>query len=234
MYTLSIVIAVLATVAPGLTDRMSDLQLNQTGIDTTLYARYVVEGTDSPSLGATHPSGRLEHRSTVTAYSARAAIISAGNKLSCSSPGSTQRPTRASQDFTPLIPTPTPLATNYQAVVDKWRSRMGLKALANDARLASNAMDTVASSNGQMVHKLNPGSYGQVLAPGSADDFENVFVGGWLCEIPTLPGLQGVCSTQSDRWAYNGQTAHAEMLTMDDYSRIGCAWFADIWCCDLT
>ncbi|KAJ4313296.1 hypothetical protein N0V94_007022 [Neodidymelliopsis sp. IMI 364377] len=123
--------------------------------------------------------------------------------------------------------------SGYQGVVDTWRKKMGLKALANDAKLESNAMDTVVSSNGQMVHKLNPGSFGQVLAPGNADDFEHVFVGGWLCEIPTLPGLDGVCSTQSDGWAYEGQTGHAEILTSDNYSKIGCALHAGIWCCDL-
>lgn len=128
---------------------------------------------------------------------------------------------------------PSSTATGYQAVVDTWRAKMGMKALANDAKLESNAMDTVVSSNGQMVHKLNPGSFGQVLAPGNADDFEHVFVGGWLCEIPTLAGLDGVCSTQSDGWAYNGQTGHAEILTSDNYSKIGCALHAGIWCCDL-
>ena len=134
---------------------------------------------------------------------------------------------------TSAAPAPSSTASGYQAVVDTWRAKLGLKALANDAKLESNAMDTVVSSNGQMVHKLNPGSYGQVLAPGNADDFEHVFVGGWLCEIPTLPGLDGVCTTQSEGWAYEGQTGHAEILTSDNYSKIGCALHAGIWCCDL-
>ena len=110
---------------------------------------------------------------------------------------------------------------------------MGMKPLAHDSKLESNAMDTVVSSNGQMVHKLNPGSFGQVLAPGNADDFEHVFVGGWLCEMPSLPGLDGVCATQSEGWAYAGQTGHAEILTSDSYSKIGCALHEGIWCCDL-
>lgn len=129
-------------------------------------------------------------------------------------------------------PAPAPDA-GYQGIVDTWRAKLGLKALTKDAKLESNAMDTVVSSNGKMVHKLNPGSYGQVLAPGNADDFEHVFVGGWLCEIPTLPGLDGVCATQSKGWAYAGQTGHAEILTSDNYSKIGCALHAGIWCCDL-
>lgn len=121
----------------------------------------------------------------------------------------------------------------YMAVVDRWRATMGLEALRNNATLEANAMDTVVSSNGQMVHKLGPGTFGQVLAPGSIGDFEHVFVGGWLCEIPSLPGLQGVCATQSDGWAYNGQTGHAKILVSEEYSDIGCALYAGIWCCDL-
>lgn len=128
---------------------------------------------------------------------------------------------------------PAPSATGYMAVVDEWRSKMGMKALTSDSKLESNAMDTVVSSNGQMIHKLNPGTYGQVLAPGDANDFEHVFVGGWLCEIPTLPGLDGVCAQQSQGWTYQGQTGHAEILTSDNYSKIGCALHAGIWCCDL-
>lgn len=130
-------------------------------------------------------------------------------------------------------PAPAPTASGYQGVVDEWRKKLGMKALEHDSKLESNAMDTVVASNGQMIHKLNPGSYGQVLAPGNADDFEHVFVGGWLCEMPNLPGLDGVCAQQSQGWAYAGQTGHAEILTSDQYSKIGCALHAGIWCCDL-
>jgi hypothetical protein len=71
-----------------------------------------------------------------------------------------------------------------------------------------------------MTHKLNPGTYSQVLAPGkhTMESFLSVFVGGWLCEMPTLPGLDGVCSTMS------------EGLTSDNYSK---TWFVGIWCYDL-
>ncbi|CAO2648534.1 Nn.00g078010.m01.CDS01 [Neocucurbitaria sp. VM-36] len=134
---------------------------------------------------------------------------------------------------TTQAPAPAPTASGYQGIVDTWRAKMGMKALINDAKLESNAMDVVVSSNGQMVHKLNPGTFAQVLAPGTADNFEHVFVGGWLCEIPTLPGLDGVCATQSEGWSYQGQTGHAEILTSDSYSKIGCALHAGIWCCDL-
>ncbi|KAJ8113526.1 hypothetical protein OPT61_g4358 [Boeremia exigua] len=128
---------------------------------------------------------------------------------------------------------PASTATGYQAIVDEWRAKMGLKALKNDPLLQANAMDTVVSSKGQMIHKLNDGSFGQVLAPGNADDFEHVFVGGWLCELPNTPGLDGVCATQSEGWAYNGQTGHAEILTSEKYTKIGCALDTGIWCCDV-
>ena len=128
---------------------------------------------------------------------------------------------------------PAPTASGYMAVVDTWRSKLGKKALACDSKLEANALDTVVSSNGVMIHKLNPGTMGQVLAPGNADDFEHVFVGGWLCEIPTLPGLDGVCATQSNGWDYQGQTGHADILTSDNYSKIGCKLYAGIWACDL-
>lgn len=145
--------------------------------------------------------------------------------------------TRGLADTTKVTPSVTAApahgAADYMALVDEWRTKMGLKALMRNATLEANTMDTVVSSNSQMVHKLNPGTLGRVLAPGNADDFEHVFVGGWLCEIPSLPGLQGVCAAQSNGWAYNGQTGHAEILTFGDYSAIGCALHAGIWCCDL-
>ncbi|KAF2855028.1 hypothetical protein T440DRAFT_201841 [Plenodomus tracheiphilus IPT5] len=128
-----------------------------------------------------------------------------------------------------------PVATGsgYQGIVDKWRAKLNLKPLINSKKLEDNAMNTVIASNGEMIHKLNAGTFGQVLAPGDKDDFEHVFVGGWLCEIPTLPGLDGICQTQSAGWTYQGQTGHAEILTSPNYSEIGCAFNAGIWCCDL-
>ncbi|KAL1795885.1 hypothetical protein ACET3X_006109 [Alternaria dauci] len=126
-------------------------------------------------------------------------------------------------------------AGGYMDIVSEWRAKLGMSDLENDSTLESNAMNVVVEGNGVMKHKLNPGTYGQVLAPGKPDmeSFLSVFVGGWLCEIPTLPGLDGVCSTMSEGWAYEGQTGHAEILTSPNYSKIGCANHEGIWCCDL-
>ncbi|OAG17562.1 hypothetical protein CC77DRAFT_918723, partial [Alternaria alternata] len=138
---------------------------------------------------------------------------------------------------TEAAPAPSATATTggYMDIVSEWRAKMGMKPLECDSKLESNAMNVVVEGNGVMKHKLNPGTYGQVLAPGKPDmeSFLSVFVGGWLCEIPTLPGLDGVCSTMSKGWSYEGQTGHAEILTSDNYSKIGCKNYEGIWCCDL-
>lgn len=139
-------------------------------------------------------------------------------------------PATSAPAATPVTPA---TGTGYMGVVEAWRSKMGLSALAHDDKLESNAKDCVVSSAGQMKHKLNTGSFGQVLAPGDVDNFEHVFLGGWLCEIPTLAGLNGICATASDGWSYQGQTGHAEILTSPNYSKIGCACFDGIWACDL-
>jgi hypothetical protein len=138
----------------------------------------------------------------------------------------------------PAKPTPVKggnYGSGYMGVVNKWRSNMGLSPLQQSGQLESNARKCVTESNGQMVHELNPGSYGQVLAPGSEGDFEHVFVGGWLCERPSLLGAQGssVCSQQGQGWDHQGQTGHADILSSGQYSKIGCALYAGIWGCDL-
>lgn len=125
--------------------------------------------------------------------------------------------------------------SDYMAIVEKWRSKGGLPALDKDSALESNALKTSTDSVGGLIHELNPGTMAQVLAPGNPDNFENVYVGGWLCEIPTLPGLDGICDTASQGWAYDGQTGHAAILTSTSYSRIGCAIASStgVWACDL-
>lgn len=121
----------------------------------------------------------------------------------------------------------------YMDIVNQWRQKMGMSSLSEDNTLQGNAGKTASDGNGQMVHELNPGTMAQVLAPGSPDEFEKVFVGGWLCERPNLPGLNGICNTMSSGWEYNGETGHADILTSGSYSKIGCACEGGIWACDL-
>lgn len=193
---------------------------------TVVETVYVTEGYEVPAPTPT-PEPVYQAPAVTTIY--EAAKPSSKYEAPVYTPAPQPEPTP-----TPT-PTPTPAPSNdgYMAVVDEWRGKLGLAALTKDSTLESNAMDTVVSSNGQMIHKLNPGSFAQVLAPGSADDFTHVFVGGWLCERPNLPGLNGVCATQSNGWSYEGQTGHADILVNTSYKKIGCALHAGIWCCDL-
>ncbi|KAF9732297.1 hypothetical protein PMIN06_011450 [Paraphaeosphaeria minitans] len=135
-------------------------------------------------------------------------------------------------------PTPSPEPSNppssgggYIDIANQWRAKLGLPAYEQDDTLQNNALKTCDDGNGEMVHELNPGTFGQTLAPGQPDEFERVFVGGWLCERPDLPGLDGICNTMSQGWAYNGQTGHADIIT-GDYKKIGCANAKGIWGCD--
>lgn len=130
-------------------------------------------------------------------------------------------------------PAPAPSTGGYMDVVAEWRSKLGLSKLEFSAELESNALNVVIEGNGVMKHKLNKGTYGQVLAPGDADKFEYVFVGGWLCEMANLPGLGDACKEFSKGWDYQGQVGHAEILTSPNYSKIGCSNSKGIWCCDL-
>jgi hypothetical protein len=126
-----------------------------------------------------------------------------------------------------------PSNSGYMGVVDEWRSKMGLKALAHDSKLESNALTALKKAPGRMEHFLGSGTFGQVLAMGDENKFTDVFVGGWLCERKNLPGLDGICDTLSAGWDYQGQTGHADILTSDQYSKIACAYNEGVWCCDL-
>jgi len=133
---------------------------------------------------------------------------------------------------TPVVESEAPTETGYMAIVDEYRAKLGLSKLTQDATLEANALKTAQDGNGQMVHELNPGSFAQVLAPGGPDDFKHCFVGGWLCEKPDLPGLNGECATESEGWYYTS-TGHADILTSPSYSKIGCGNAGGIWGCDL-
>jgi uncharacterized protein YkwD len=137
------------------------------------------------------------------------------------------------QTYEPPAP---PADDGYMGVVNEWRGKMGMSNLKVDSVLVKNAEKVVECGNGVMKHQLFDGTGGQVLAPGDAgnDGFKKVFVGGWLCEMPGLLGLNGVCNEMSKGWAYEGQTGHAEILTDPQYKYIGCALHEGIWCCDVS
>ena len=123
------------------------------------------------------------------------------------------------------------------SIANKWRAKLGHPLFTYSNKMYNNALKTAYNGRGQMVHELNSGTYGQVLAPGdnaSTEEFERVFVGGWLCERPELPGLDGICDELSKGWVYNGQVGHANALINNDYTCIGCAYVFGIWACDMS
>ena len=130
-------------------------------------------------------------------------------------------------------PAPAPSTdSGYMGIVNTWRAKLGLPDFEHDSTLEANALKTCDDGNGEMKHELNPGSFGQVLAPGQPDEFEHVYVGGWLCERPNEPGMDGVCGEQSKGWMYDG-TGHADILMNKDYKKIGCSNAKGIWGCDV-
>jgi len=122
---------------------------------------------------------------------------------------------------------------DYMSVVSKWRAAGGLPAVTQDSTLEANALKTSTNSVGGLIHELNPGTMAQVLAPGTTSNFEDVYVGGWLCEVPSSPGLDGICATESAGWDYDGQTGHNAILTSTAYTKVGCAIAStNVWACD--
>lgn len=200
-------------------------------VETVLHTVYVTEGTPeaTPCESSATPAATPVYQAKPPVYQMETP------KPAPTYPAYTPAPAPPSTPQPTPTPTPTPAPSTggYMDVVTKWRSKLGLSILEYSTDLENNALKVVIDGNGVMKHELNPGTYGQVLAPGKDDDFERVFVGGWLCEIATLPGLDGVCGQYSQGWSYEGQTGHADILTSPNYSKIGCSNREGIWCCDL-
>ncbi|KAF2826212.1 hypothetical protein CC86DRAFT_370283 [Ophiobolus disseminans] len=213
-------------------------------VETVVHTVYVTEGYEVPQAT---PSAVYSAQPVYSAPAALTTIVYEEPKPSSKyeapeptptpeepKPTPTPEPTPIPEEPKPT-PTPSPAPptnTGYMAIVDEYRQKLGLKALKCSTKLEANAKDTAASGNGQMVHKLNAGTFGQTLAPGKAGDFKHVFVGGWLCEM-SFPQISADCATESKGWDYQGQTGHAEILTSPNYSEIGCAEAGGIWCCDV-
>jgi uncharacterized protein YkwD len=145
----------------------------------------------------------------------------------------TPSPAADASTSTPTISSDTG-TDDYMSVVSKWRAAGGLPAVTQDSTLEANALKTSTNSVGGLIHELNPGTMAQVLAPGTTTNFEEVYVGGWLCEVPSSPGLDGICATASAGWDYDGQTGHNAILTSTAYTKVGCAIASNtnVWACD--
>lgn len=158
------------------------------------------------------------------------------------------KPAAQAQAPAPATPAPAPAqpATNnnaaqsnsgssggnaYVDAVNNYRQMMGknLPTLSYSSTLEGNVQKTLNDHKGQMVHELNPGTGGQVLAQGDCGDFVTALVHGWICEIPSLLP-SGKCN--GGNYNLGGQTGHAEILSSGSYSKVACACTSGIWGCD--
>lgn len=203
------------------------------------------DGQPVQAAAATPAAEHPHHQRPSSAYPTSSVVVSPPQYsaqppvASYSQPSPTPSPKPEQPSPTPSpSPSASPAPSNppssgsgYLDIANQWRTKLGKPAFTHDDTLEANALKTCVDGKGQMVHELNPGTFGQTLAPGQPDEFERVFVGGWLCERPDLPGLDGICNTMSSGWEYNGQTGHADII-MGDYTSIGCANADGIWGCD--
>ncbi|EFY94508.1 cysteine-rich secretory protein [Metarhizium robertsii] len=168
----------------------------------------------------------------------------------CESDDDTQRPQQPTptKPETPEKPPTQPSPSTTQAPppgggngpeyinrVNKWMDACGLRHLAHDSTLESNAHQTSVEANGNMVHNMLPGTMAQVMARGDlTENFDRAFVGGWLCEMKTLFKDKNFCdeSDLAKGWTYSG-TDHAKILSNSRYTKIGCGTAKDIVICDV-
>ena len=143
--------------------------------------------------------------------------------------------------------------------INQFRTEKGLPRLGWSPQMAKNAAVTGQATGGRsMVHKMGPGTNGQVLIMGF-DDAEGctrnlggytpfeLFYYSWLCEMPNDGALKGRCPDvlRRSRIDNRNQLSHYEILTAKRYKTIGCAFtsnsnaqkcgaFSGIWACDLS
>ncbi|KID94569.1 hypothetical protein MAJ_09461, partial [Metarhizium majus ARSEF 297] len=150
------------------------------------------------------------------------------------------------QDPTPTKPPtqPSPTATQdpqppsgdepaYMQLVNKWMDGCNLRHFKHDSLLENNAFKTSEKANGRLQHHMFEGTMGQVMAMGDMSKFESCFVGGWLCEVPSLLTDPKSCDQYGAGWNHGGQTGHAEILSDKKYTKIGCKDYNNILTCDV-
>lgn len=143
--------------------------------------------------------------------------------------------------------------------INKYRKAYNVNTLTWSSKLAGNALKTGTDGGGvNQVHQLNPGTYGQVITPGTDHrtgdmkydpdtSFELSFV-AWLCEVSSDPQLKSPidqCAlVAKNLHMYYSDTGHHDILTSSSYKTIGCAFaknpnaapnspYQGLWVCDL-
>ena len=169
----------------------------------------------------------------------------------------TIQPTSFTVDDAVIYGPPTSGGVSLLTTINKWRKLYNKNTLTWSDKLTANARKTGVDNGGKTEnHELNPGSFAQVITPGSQSfdanlkgdtPFELCFV-AWLCEVPSDPQLKkgtDQCALVKNvlRLVYSG-TGHHDILTSDNYKSIGCAFtqnpgaekgspWQGLWVCDL-
>ena len=152
---------------------------------------------------------------------------------------------------------PTSGGVSLLTTINKWRKLYNKNTLNWSDQLTANARKTGVDNGGKTEnHELNPGSFAQVITPGSQSfsndlkgdtPFELCFV-AWLCEVPSDPqlkkGTDQCALVKNVLWLVYSGTGHHDILTSNNYKTIGCAFtrnpeaekgspWQGLWVCDL-
>ncbi|KID82702.1 CAP domain protein [Metarhizium guizhouense ARSEF 977] len=120
--------------------------------------------------------------------------------------------------------------TEYMSFINKWRTTIGKPPLEHDALLESNALETSCRSPPELEHVLFKGSAQQVMCGGN-QSIDNA-VRTWLCERSDLPNMEEACKSFPPGWS-GGLTGHADVMSSEKYTKIGCGNKNGIWTCDV-
>ncbi|OAA50399.1 hypothetical protein NOR_00849 [Metarhizium rileyi] len=122
----------------------------------------------------------------------------------------------------------------YMKIVKDWLNKLDLRPLEYNAVLAEKALQCSTSfRDGSDKHGDCNYNLVQIYAPGGEDEFERVFVGGWLGERKELFKDDALWAKWSAGWMYMQQTGHADALADDakdlynnpmKLTQIGCGW----------
>jgi uncharacterized protein YkwD len=169
---------------------------------------------------------------------------------------SSAAPSAPASNSDPSIPT-----TGGVSVLDtlnKYRRAYNLPAFVWDAGCAANAVSTGKANGGgaTMVHHLDDGNNGEVIAPGMDDalakatgksyapytPFELALVGSWLCEVASDAQISADCPAiyaLGVNYVHGTETGHHDAIVNPAFHAVGCAFaasgsgiFGGQWTCD--
>ncbi|CAJ2514164.1 Uu.00g022830.m01.CDS01 [Anthostomella pinea] len=208
--------------APEETQEMTAAAPYSTTTTTTIMAP---EETEEMTAAAVYPT-----TTTITAPDETQEMTAAAvypTTTAKTTPEETQEITTAAAPTVTAASSSSSSGVDYMTTVNKWRGIMNLPTLTYNAAIEASCMQTLINNGKNALteasHMLSNGAMAQVLATGTwtTDGFAKAYVQEWLCEIPSLHGLSGVCNNP----AGSSEQGHAKILTSKSYTTIGCAGF---------